>query len=111
MKALLLTLTFLLELAMLAAAGWWGFHLDAGLAVRLLAGLGAPLLIAAVWGVLCSPKAAVPLPPAAKYAAQAACFVTAGLLLALAGQPLLGTLLVVVWAADRATLTRAGHPA
>ncbi|MGC5019824.1 YrdB family protein [Micromonospora sp. DT47] len=111
MKAVLLAFAFLLELAMLVAAGWWGFTLDAGLAVRLLAGLGAPLLIAVVWGVFCSPKAAVPLPPAAKYAVQAACFLTAGILLALAGQPILGAGLVVAWAVNRAVLSRSGHPA
>jgi hypothetical protein len=111
MKALLLTLVFLLELAMLAAAGWWGFTLDAGWPVRLLAGLGAPLLLAVVWGVFCSPRAAVPLPAPAKLAAQAACFVTGGVLLALAGHPVPGVLLVVLWAADTALLRLIGDPA
>ncbi|MFF5175338.1 YrdB family protein [Micromonospora sp. NPDC000089] len=111
MKGALLTLAFLLELAMLAAAGWWGFTLDAGFAVRLLAGLGAPSLIAVVWGVFCSPRARVRLAPAAKLAVQAGCFLLAGALLALAGHPLLGVALVVAWAADRAALTRGGHPA
>ncbi|MGC1213385.1 MAG: YrdB family protein [Micromonospora sp.] len=111
MKGLLLGLAFLLELAMLVAAGWWGFTLDAGLGVRLLAGLGAPLLIAVVWGVFCSPRAPVALPPAGKYAVQAACFVTAGLLLARAGHPFLGAGLVALWVADRAVLTAGGHPA
>ena len=110
MKALLLALAFLLELAMLVAAGWWGFTLDAGWPVRLLAGLGAPLLIAVVWGTFCSPKAAVPLPAPAKLAVQAACFLTAGLLLALAGRPVPGALLVVLWAVDTALLRLAADP-
>lgn len=111
MKAVLLAFAFLLELALLVAAGWWGFTLHAGLAVRLAAGLGAPLLIAAVWGTFCSPKAWVPLPPAGKYAAQAACFLAAGLLLALAGHPALGAGLVVAWAVNRTLLSLAGQPA
>ncbi|SCF36794.1 YrdB family protein [Micromonospora mirobrigensis] len=111
MKALLFTVAFVVELAMLVAAGWWGFTLDAGLALRLLAGLGAPLLIAVVWGVFCSPRASVRLPAPAKLAVQAACFVVAGLLLALAGHPVLGGLLVAVWAVDRAVLSHGGHPA
>ncbi|MFE9693900.1 YrdB family protein [Micromonospora sp. NPDC005806] len=110
MKAALLGVIFLLELALLVAAGWWGFTLDAGWPVRLLAGLGAPLLIAVVWGLFCSPKASVPLPAPAKLTAQAACFVTGGLLLALAGRPVPGILLVALWAVDKALLTLAGDP-
>ncbi|MEU5937814.1 YrdB family protein [Micromonospora sp. NPDC047548] len=110
MTVVLLAFAFLLELAALVAAGWWGFTLDAGLPVRLLAGLGAPLLIAVVWGTFCSPRATVPLPAAAKYAAQAACFVTGGVLLALAGRPVPAVLLVVLWVADSVLLRLAGDP-
>ena len=75
----------------------------------LLAGLGAPLLIAVVWGAFCSPKAAVALPAPAKLSVQAACFVTGGLLLALAGRPVPGALLVALWALDKALLLRSGE--
>ncbi|MEU4370365.1 YrdB family protein [Micromonospora chersina] len=109
MKAALLTLIFLLELAMLAAAGWWGFTLDAGWPVRLLAGLGAPLVIAVVWGIFCSPRATVALPAPAKLGVQAACFLTGGLLLALAGRPVPGALLVALWALDKTFLTLSGE--
>ncbi|MFE9653947.1 YrdB family protein [Micromonospora sp. NPDC006431] len=110
MKAPLLGLIFLLELALLVAAGWWGFTRDASWPIRLLAGLGAPLLIAVVWGLFCSPKATVPLPAPAKLTVQAACFVAGGLLLALAGRPAPGVLLVALWAADKALLTFLGDP-
>ncbi|MCW3843136.1 YrdB family protein [Micromonospora yasonensis] len=110
MKATLLALAFLLELALLVAAGWWGFTLDARWPARLLAGLGAPLLIAVVWGVFCSPRANVPLPAPAKLGVQAACFLTGGLLLALAGRPVPGAVLVAVWAVDKALLTALGDP-
>ncbi|MFG2163668.1 YrdB family protein [Micromonospora chersina] len=109
MKAALLTLIFLLELALLAAAGWWGFTLDAGWPVRLLAGLGAPLVIAVVWGFFCSPRATVALPAPAKLGVQAACFLTGGLLLALAGRPVPGALLVALWALDKTLLTLSGE--
>ncbi|MGC3864212.1 YrdB family protein [Micromonospora chersina] len=109
MKAALLTLIFLLELAMLAAAGWWGFTLDAGWPVRLLAGLGAPLVIAVVWGIFCSPRATVALPAPAKLGVQAACFLTGGLLLALAGRPVPGALLVALWALDKTLLILSGE--
>ncbi len=110
MKAALLALIFLLELALLVAAGWWGFTLDAGWPVRLLAGLGAPLVIAVVWGLFCSPKASVSLPAPAKLSVQAACFVTGGLLLALAGRPVFGVVLVALWAVDKTLLTALGEP-
>ncbi|MGR6322332.1 YrdB family protein [Micromonospora soli] len=110
MKGALLAVIFLLELALLVAVGWWGFTLDAGWPVRLLAGLGAPLLIAVGWGLFCSPKASVPLPAPAKLAAQAACFLTGGVLLALAGRPVPGAVLVALWAVDKALLTALGDP-
>ncbi|WFE37016.1 YrdB family protein [Micromonospora sp. WMMD998] len=105
-----MALIFLLELALLAAAGFWGSTLDAGWPVRLLAGLGAPLALAVTWGVFCSPRAAVPLPGPVKLGVQAACFLTGGLLLALAGHPVPGAVLVLLWAVDKALLTHAGAP-
>ena len=61
-----LAVRFLLELAILAAMGFWGFKSGGGLMPRTLLGLGTPLLAAVVWGTFLSPKASVPLPaPAA----------------------------------------------
>ena len=57
LKNINLALAFLLELCMLAALGYWGFTLDQGLAIRVGAGLGVPLLAAVVWGVLLAPRA------------------------------------------------------
>ncbi|WMF04626.1 YrdB family protein [Micromonospora robiginosa] len=111
MKGALRGLIFLLELALLSAAGLWGFTLDAGWPVRLLAGLGAPVALAVAWGAFCSPRAAVALPAPAKLGVQAACFLAGGVLLTLAGHPLLGAALVVTWTADKALLLHSGDPA
>lgn len=46
---------------MLAALGYWGFRASNGWLVRLVLGLGAPLLAAVVWGAFGSPQAAVKL--------------------------------------------------
>jgi Protein of unknown function (DUF2568) len=54
-----LGLRFLLELALLGAVGYWGFSEFDGVG-SVLVGLGAPLLVAAVWGTFMSPKAARP---------------------------------------------------
>ncbi|HEY1174801.1 MAG TPA: YrdB family protein [Phytomonospora sp.] len=43
------TLFFLLELATYAVAVWWGFATFAAWPLKLLAGLGAPALLIAVW--------------------------------------------------------------
>ena len=101
---------FLLELALLAAAGFWGFTLGAGGPVRLLAGLGAPLALALVWGLLCSPRATVPLSAPVKLGVQAACFLAGGTLLALTGHPVAGAALVLFWSLTKTLLTRAGNP-
>lgn len=61
LKNINLGLAFLLELCMLAALGYWGFTLDQGLAVRVGAGLGVPVLAAVVWGVWMAPRASIRL--------------------------------------------------
>ena len=110
MKALLLGAIFLLELDLLGSAGYWGFTLGTGWPVRLLAGLGTPLVIAVVWGLFCSPRATVTLPDPAKLAVQAACFLTGGVLLTLAGHTVPAVALVALWAADKTALTLTGTP-
>jgi len=57
LKNVNLAMAFLLELCMLAALGYWGFTLDQGLAVRVGAGLGVPILVAVMWGLLLAPRA------------------------------------------------------
>ena len=54
-----LRLRFLLEMASLAALAYWGFHEFGGVAQWVI-GLGAPLLVAVVWGTFMSPKASRP---------------------------------------------------
>ncbi len=53
---------FLLEIAVLVGVCLWGFHLQQGLPIRILAGVGAPVLMAVAWGIFGSPKAPVGLP-------------------------------------------------
>lgn len=46
-----LAVMFFLELGVLAAVGYWGFTLDSNWAVRILAGLGAPVAMGTLWGL------------------------------------------------------------
>jgi hypothetical protein len=57
LKTANLGLSFLLELCMLAGLGYWGFKTGQGWGVKVLLGIGAPLLAAAVWGVFAAPAA------------------------------------------------------
>lgn len=56
-----LALRFLLELCVLAAVGYWGWQAGRGVVGKLGLGIGAPLLVAVVWGKFGSPQASVPL--------------------------------------------------
>ena len=56
-QAINLGLRFVLELCLLAALGYWGFQLEQSWPVRILMGIGAPLLAAVLWGTFVAPKA------------------------------------------------------
>ena len=58
MRGANLVLRFLLELSALAATAYWGFSTTSGVTQWVL-GLGAPALVAVVWGLFVSPKAKV----------------------------------------------------
>ena len=61
LKWINLGVRFLLELCMLAAVGYWGFKTGSGWLLKITLGIGAPLLIAVIWGTFVAPKAAYPL--------------------------------------------------
>ena len=47
---------FLVELAPLAAVCYWGLHNHSSWAAKIVLGIGAPLLMAAVWAVWMAPQ-------------------------------------------------------
>ncbi|MDM5247768.1 YrdB family protein [Lysinibacillus sp. G4S2] len=55
-----LALRFLLEICVLMALGYWGLQTGKGIFFKLLLGIGAPVLVAIIWGTFGSPKAAIP---------------------------------------------------
>jgi hypothetical protein len=61
LQSLNLALRFGLELVTLAAVGYWGFRIGKGPLWAWGFGLGAPLLIAVIWGAFGSPNAPVPV--------------------------------------------------
>jgi len=98
LKNINLALAFLLELCMLAALGYWGFTLDQGLAVRVGAGLGAPLLAAVVWGLWMAPRASNRLQEPLHLIVELLIFGLAIAALYAAGQPRLALAFGLVYA-------------
>lgn len=60
-KGINLLVRFLLELCMLAAVGYWGFKTQSGWTMKILLGIGLPVLIAILWGLFVAPRAMYPL--------------------------------------------------
>jgi hypothetical protein len=56
LKSANLALAFLLELALLAAFAYWGFHVGSSTLTRWLLGIGIPLIVAGFWGLFMAPK-------------------------------------------------------
>ncbi|MFC6083188.1 YrdB family protein [Sphaerisporangium aureirubrum] len=54
-------LMFFLELGVYGAVGYWGFTAGPTWWLKVLAGIGGPVLFAVVWALFGSPKAPVPL--------------------------------------------------
>jgi hypothetical protein len=61
LKYVNIALRFLLELCALGALGYWGFHTGNGTILKMVLGIGAPLMMAVIWGAFGSPKAMVKL--------------------------------------------------
>lgn len=84
-----LGLRFVLELAALAALGYWGWSANQGI-WRFLVGIGAPLLAAVLWGALRVPgdpgEAPIAVPGPVRLALELGIFGAAVWLLAAAGQ-------------------------
>ena len=56
-----IALRFILELCALASFAYWGFHISQSMPIKLLLGIGSPLLVIIIWGLFGSPAAPLPL--------------------------------------------------
>lgn len=97
-----LALLFLMELCLLAAFAFWGVHTGANLAAKLALGIGAPLLVAVVWGLVMAPRARIQLPLPAHLALFVVIFGAATVALWLTGQPTLALAFALVSALSKA---------
>jgi hypothetical protein len=104
LKSINLGLAFLLELGMLVALGYWGFHTGQGAAAQIALGLGAPILVAIFWGIFMAPKAVWPVSAPLHLGLSALIFGLAALALASAGQPALAGVFAVVYVLNQVLL-------
>jgi hypothetical protein len=113
LKMLNLALAFFLELAALAAFAYWGFTANSGVLAVLL-GVGAPLLLAVVWGLYLAPRSSKRLKGMTLAVTKLVIFGLAALCLVAAGQRTVGLIfaavslihvvLSVVWNQENAAL-------
>lgn len=86
LKGINLLIRFLLELCMLAAVGYWGFKMHSTWTMKIILGIGLPLLIAVIWGMFVSPKATYPLNGLTRLSVELILFGSGALALYASGQ-------------------------
>lgn len=96
LKMLNLAVRFLLELYMLAAVGYWGFKTQSSWALKILFGIGLPVLIAVLWGTFLAPKATRPLSGASFLTLELILFSSGAFALFASGKPTLGWIYAIV---------------
>lgn len=99
-----LLVRFLLELCMLAAIGYWGFKTGASAAMKMILGIGLPLLIAIVWGLFLAPKATYPLRGISRELLELALFSSGAVALFASGVAHLGWIYTVILVVNKILL-------
>ena len=97
-----LMLRFLLELCVLAVAGYWGWTVSKDF-TRFLLVIGMPLLLAILWGTFAVPddpsrsgRAPIPVPGVLRLTLELANFAFAAWALYSIGHPILGLILAIL---------------
>lgn len=81
-----MALAFFIELAMLAAFGWWGFQQGGNSLVKYALAASLVLLASVLWGIFAAPKSSRRLPFIPRLVFQLCMFFTAAFLLYQTGQ-------------------------
>jgi Protein of unknown function (DUF2568) len=107
--AVSLALQFLLELAALAAYGYWGANTGGSTVAHVVLAIAAPLAAAVVWGLFGSPKAPFHLTGIRRILLEIAFFGLAAVALIVSGQVVLGVVFGAAVAGNIALLNVLGH--
>ena len=97
LKNLNLGLAFLLELGVLAALCYFGFTLEANLPLKLILGIGLPVVAIAIWAVFGAPRSQRRLKGLPFLLLQIVFFGSAAVALYAAGQRILGIVFALVF--------------
>ncbi|WP_235022726.1 YrdB family protein [Amycolatopsis alkalitolerans] len=89
-------LAFLLELLALAALAHWGFAVGDGAGLKIVLGVGAPVLAAVVWSLFAAPRASFGLPVAGVLVVKAVVFGAAVAALFATGHAVLAVVFAVL---------------
>jgi hypothetical protein len=100
LRAANLALSFLLELCMLAAFAYWGFTTGSGLFAQLLLGIGVPVVVIIIWGILLAPASTRRLQGWPHWLLEIVIFVLAIVALYVAGQSTLTIIFAAVYAVN-----------
>ena len=101
LKGFNIGLSFLVEIAMLAALGYWGFHAETNSWMKWVLGIGVPAFVAILWGFFLAPKAKRRLHASAGTIVSLGLFGLAALALYLAGQPGLALAFAIIALGNR----------
>lgn len=91
-----LAITFFLELAMLIALGYWGWHTGDTLLMKITLAISTPSGAAIIWGAFMAPKSKWRLKGIAYLIVKALLFAWAAICLYAAGQPTLAIIFIVI---------------
>jgi hypothetical protein len=104
LKMLNLAVRFLLEICMLAAVAFWGFKTQDSWLMKILFGIGSPVMIAVLWGTFLAPKATRPLSGASFLALELFLFSAGAFALFASGEPALGWVYAIVLVVNKTML-------
>ncbi|MDQ2904863.1 MAG: YrdB family protein [Chloroflexota bacterium] len=104
LKNVNLTLSFLLELCVLVALGYWGFQIGQGTITKIGLGIGAPVLAVVVWALFGAPRSARRLQGPWLLLLRVVFFGSAAVALFSAGQQVLGIAFALVFALNCALI-------
>jgi len=96
LKNINLALAFLLELAVLAALGYWGFSTGEGTVARIGLGVGIPIVAVIVWAIFGAPRSTRRLQGFGLLILRVIFFGSAVVALLAASQPLLGIVFALI---------------
>lgn len=96
LKGVNLGVLFLVELVAVIALCFWGFTVGPSLLLKIVLGLGAPMLAIIVWAFFGAPRSSRQFKGIAYHALQVVVFGSGALALVAAGQPGLGIAYAII---------------